>query len=66
MPVEGSRTPVCPLTGVTVPECSCAHCLTEQLRRFQPGLLEADPAGEIRVTRAPNRREPPRRDRRAA
>jgi hypothetical protein len=29
----------CPNTGLTVPECSCPHCLEEQLRQFQPTLL---------------------------
>jgi hypothetical protein len=55
--------PVCPRTGLTVPECSCAHCLTDQIRRRQPGLLEADPVGEIRVTRTagPRRGESPER-----
>jgi hypothetical protein len=65
MPVEGSSMPVCPQTGVTVPECSCPRCLQEQLRRFQPELLEADPIGEIRVTKARSRR-PHKRQRRAA
>jgi hypothetical protein len=58
--------PVCPQTGVTVPECSCPRCLQDQLRRFQPDLLEADPLGEIRVTKAPHRRGSRRRQRRAA
>jgi hypothetical protein len=66
MPLEGSSKPVCPQTGVTVPECSCPRCLHEQLRRFQPELLEADPLGEIHVTKAPNRRQPGKRHRPAA
>ena len=26
----------CPHTGLTVPECSCVHCIEEQLQRFSP------------------------------
>jgi len=43
---------VCPHTGITQPECSCSQCLTEQIKTFQPALLQADPMGTIRVTRA--------------
>ena len=42
---------VCPQTGITLPECSCIQCLTAQVRQFQPALLQADPIGEIRVSR---------------
>ncbi|MGI9020243.1 MAG: hypothetical protein ACR2G3_05990 [Solirubrobacterales bacterium] len=45
-------TSFCPVTGIKRPECSCPDCLTEQIRRFQPGLLEAEGDGEIRITRA--------------
>jgi hypothetical protein len=41
--------PVCRHTGLSRPECSCPECLTEQIRRFRPGLIQADPVGEIRV-----------------
>jgi hypothetical protein len=52
MPKERSVMSVCPRTGITHPECCCAECLTDQVRKFQPGLLEADAVGEIRVTRS--------------
>jgi hypothetical protein len=42
---------VCPKTGITVPECSCPDCIAGQIRQYQPALLEADPLGEIRVTK---------------
>ena len=42
----------CPGTGITVPECSCPECISEQIQRYQPALLAADPIGEIRVIRA--------------
>jgi hypothetical protein len=29
----------CPNTGLTLPECSCARCIEDQLRRFAPGFL---------------------------
>jgi hypothetical protein len=35
---------ICPVTGVAIPECSCAHCLEDQVRRFRPVLLEPKPA----------------------
>ena len=38
---------MCPETGLSVPECSCKHCLEVMLREFSPDLL----AGEMRVTR---------------
>ena len=50
----------CPHTGITQPECSCARCLTEQIRVFQPTLLEADPRGEIRIARTSASPPPPR------
>jgi len=32
------------LTGISIPECSCAACLTEQIRRYAPArLLQRDP-----------------------
>jgi hypothetical protein len=64
--MEGAPMPVCPSTGLTVPECSCAHCLTDQIRRHQPELLEADPVGEIRVTRTAHRPRGENPERRAA
>jgi hypothetical protein len=51
MRTGGSDTSRCPYTGLSQPECSCPRCLTDQIRRFQPDLLEADPIGDIRVTR---------------
>ena len=45
------RTPSALDTGLMLPECSCAHCVRDQVQRFRPELLEADPVGEIRVTR---------------
>jgi hypothetical protein len=32
---------LCPHTGVTIPECSCSRCIEEQLKRFQPELVDA-------------------------
>ena len=32
----------CPDTRLTIPECSCARCLEEQIRRVAPTLLEKD------------------------
>jgi hypothetical protein len=50
-----SRTlaaPVCPVTWISIPECSCVRCLEAQVRRFRPPALEAaDPLGEIRIRR---------------
>jgi hypothetical protein len=34
---------VCSNTGISVPECSCRACLTAQVERHMPALLEADP-----------------------
>ncbi len=31
---------VCSNTGITVPECSCRSCLTAQIERHSPSLLE--------------------------
>jgi hypothetical protein len=33
---------VCSNTGITVPECSCRECLTSQIERHMPSLLNAD------------------------
>jgi hypothetical protein len=44
---DGSREPLCPGTGLTVPECSCSGCLEAMLRELHPELLSA----EIRVSR---------------
>jgi hypothetical protein len=52
MPMERSIMVVCPHTGVTHPECSCSHCLTEQVRRFRPVLLQGGRTSEIEPTRA--------------
>jgi hypothetical protein len=52
---EGARRPICPDTGLAVPECSCKRCLEAMLREFRPALL----AEEIRITRVGGRREPP-------
>ena len=38
---------LCPETGLSVPECSCRHCLEVMLMEFSPDLI----VGEIRVTR---------------
>jgi hypothetical protein len=35
---------VCSTTGITVPECSCRSCLTAQIERHMPSLLNADVA----------------------
>ena len=51
MRIESSDPSCCPHTGISQPECSCPYCLVDQIRKFQPDLLEADPIGEIRVTR---------------
>ena len=60
----GVGKPVCPETGLNVPECSCTRCLEAMLREMQPTLLEA----EIKVTRLRPPGPDPRRDqhRRAA
>jgi hypothetical protein len=47
MASKGVVKPICPDTGLTVPECSCTRCLEAMLREVQPTLLEA----EIKVTR---------------
>jgi hypothetical protein len=31
--------PICPQTGISIPECSCSACLQEQVRRNMPALL---------------------------
>jgi len=53
MPIGKPVLSVCPRTGITQPECSCTDCLVEQIRQFQPCVLNADPASEIRVSRGP-------------
>jgi hypothetical protein len=35
---------VCSNTGISVPECSCRACLTSQIERHMPSLLNADVA----------------------
>jgi hypothetical protein len=35
---------VCSHTGISVPECSCRSCLTAQIERHMPSLLEAEAA----------------------
>jgi hypothetical protein len=34
------RAAICPLTGVTIPECSCQRCIEEQIRHHSPALLD--------------------------
>lgn len=29
----------CPNTGLSIPECACAHCLRRQLEEFAPELM---------------------------
>jgi hypothetical protein len=31
---------LCPLTGVSIPECSCQRCIEEQIRHNSPALLD--------------------------
>lgn len=31
---------VCPMTGVTIPECSCRRCVDEMIRHHSPLLLD--------------------------
>jgi hypothetical protein len=31
---------VCPMTGVTIPECSCRRCVEELIRHHSPLLLD--------------------------
>jgi hypothetical protein len=38
---------LCANTGLSVPECSCRHCLEAMLMSFRPELL----GGEMRVRR---------------
>jgi hypothetical protein len=33
-------SPVCPVTGVTIPECSCRRCVDEMIRHHSPLLLD--------------------------
>jgi hypothetical protein len=33
---------VCSNTGISVPECSCRSCLTAQIERHMPSLLEVE------------------------
>jgi hypothetical protein len=35
---------VCTNTGISVPECSCRSCLTAQIERHMPSLLDVDVA----------------------
>jgi hypothetical protein len=52
MAMRRAENPLCPNTGLTLPECSCAGCIREQVERFRPELLDADPTGEITITRS--------------
>jgi hypothetical protein len=61
--MKGPSMAKCPRTGITVPECSCAYCLEELVRRHQPALVAADPTGEIRITRSAPEAIPARRRR---
>jgi hypothetical protein len=40
----GSASPrkvaLCPVTGVTIPECSCQRCIEEQIRHHSASLLD--------------------------
>jgi hypothetical protein len=47
----------CPVTGVAIPECSCAHCLEDQVRRFRPLLLERKAAAPIEPEQRALRRD---------
>ena len=53
-----AESSLCPHTGLMLPECSCASCIREQVERFRPELLEADPTGEIIITRSADAPEP--------
>ena len=55
---------ICPVTDVAIPECSCAHCLEDQVRRFMPVVLERKAAAQ-NAPIEPEQRAP-RRDWRAA
>ena len=44
----------CPNTRLTIPECSCARCLEEQIRRVAPALLEKDHSAAIVADSAAN------------
>jgi hypothetical protein len=35
---------VCSNTGISVPECSCRSCLTAQIERHMPSLLDVEVA----------------------
>jgi hypothetical protein len=39
-------TTTCPTSGLTIPECSCTGCLTDQVRRFRPQLLQNGKTGD--------------------
>jgi hypothetical protein len=30
---------ICPNTGISIPECACAHCLQRQVEEFAPELM---------------------------
>jgi hypothetical protein len=40
---DGSRAVRCPDTGLTIPECSCRHCIEGLVERFHPHLLDREP-----------------------
>jgi hypothetical protein len=42
---------MCSTTGLAVPECSCAACVVEMIKRVEPRLLEPSGADvrELRV-----------------
>jgi hypothetical protein len=44
----------CPQTKLTIPECCCAKCLDEQVRKAAPALLEQE--GAVRSGRVPDSR----------
>ena len=48
--IRESSTAKCPNTKLTIPECSCAKCLEDQVRRAAPALLERD----VRAAGAPD------------
>jgi hypothetical protein len=44
VPMRESLMAKCPNTRLTIPECSCARCLEEQIRNAAPALLEKQSA----------------------
>jgi hypothetical protein len=61
VPIRESLMAKCPNTRLTIPECSCARCLEEQIRNAAPALLEKKSTPSATdAAAAPARRTPAR------